>query len=526
MNRFKKYDYLIVFIVSLIVCFSFIGLYPIYILDEAKNSEAAREMFASGNWIVPFFNDSLRTDKPPLHYYFMMLGYKLFGVNAFGARFFSGIFGALTFLVTYYHVKLFRSFREAVVVFTVLCSSLFFVQEFHLAVPDPYLIFFISTTLFCFYNFYISGDKKLLFFMYGCIGLGVLSKGPIAMLLPGLIILIFLITKKDFTLKRILRFRPFLGLLFVLLVALPWYYAVHKATDGAWTKGFFLDHNINRFSSEKEGHGGLFIVTPLFVILGTLPFSVFIIQAFKNAWIVRKNDSFLFFSFVVSSVIILFFTISSTKLPNYPMPAYPFIAIIIGNYLYNLYDKKTYNKFTKWSLIALLAVSLILLIGGFTALSIEKQFFDIRFVSLFFIVLVVSSILGLYYFNKKELKKSFLSISVGWILFGFVLFGFIYPKLTEKSPVTLSLNLIDSQDDIIAYRRFDSAFPINFNRTFTVVSSVKEIEEYLTKNDKAIIITNERKIDTLLNVRDLELVLKQKALFENHTTHIFKKKVR
>ena len=71
-----------------LVSFTFINAYPISILDEAKNAEAAREMLSSGNFLVPFFNGELRTDKPPLHYYFMILGYKLFGVTALGARFF------------------------------------------------------------------------------------------------------------------------------------------------------------------------------------------------------------------------------------------------------------------------------------------------------------------------------------------------------------------------------------------------------------------------------------------------------
>ena len=92
MKSWLKYDVWIVFCIGLLVSTSFIGLYPIYILDEARNSEAAREMLASGNYIVPFFNGQLRTDKPPLHYFFMIIGYKLFGVNALGARFFSGFF--------------------------------------------------------------------------------------------------------------------------------------------------------------------------------------------------------------------------------------------------------------------------------------------------------------------------------------------------------------------------------------------------------------------------------------------------
>ena len=69
-------------------------------VDEARNSECAREMSELGELVVPSFNYELRTDNPPLHYYFMMLSYEIFGVNEFAARFFSSIFGALTILLT------------------------------------------------------------------------------------------------------------------------------------------------------------------------------------------------------------------------------------------------------------------------------------------------------------------------------------------------------------------------------------------------------------------------------------------
>src|SRR5690606_33466479 len=90
-----------------------------------------------------------------------------------------------------------------------LCSAIFFVQEFHLAVPDPYLIFFVSFALFNFYDFYHirrlseveARNSNLIFrknylswlLFYTSLGLGVLAKGPVAIALPGLIILVFLI---------------------------------------------------------------------------------------------------------------------------------------------------------------------------------------------------------------------------------------------------------------------------------------------------------------------------------------------
>ncbi|RIV43287.1 ArnT family glycosyltransferase [Flagellimonas pelagia] len=519
----KKYDSLLVFLFGLLMCTSFIGLYPIYILDEARNSEAAREMLVSDNYIVPFFNGQLRTDKPPLHYFFMVLGYKIFGVNAFGARFFSGCFGALTLLMTYWSVKRWFHPLVAKITVAVLMSSLFFVQEFHLAVPDPYLIFFVTLSLFSFYGFYKTQRISWLLPFYGGMALGILTKGPIAIVLPGLVIPIFLWMQKEFNLRNVLKLKPFLGLLLIILIAGPWYYLVHLNTEGAWTKGFFLDHNLSRFGSEKEGHGGLFLITPLYVLLGMLPFSVFLVQGFVRAWKVRKTNDFVLFSFLVSAITIVFFSISSTKLPNYPMPSYPFVAILIAFYLYQTYLEGKRTLALGLSLLFLMLIGILLPIGGWIGLSMEKSLFNLRYVSLFLILASITSLASSYFYLSGRFKTTFRLIAGGWIMMGLFLFGFIYPSLTQHSPVSKALEQLPSNADMVAFKRFDSAFPINFQRTFPVLDSLEEIHAYLKEHPDAFIITNTRKREDLQQLESLHLVMEQKALFENHITRIYTK---
>ena len=138
-----------------LVSFTFLNAYPISILDEAKNAEAAREMWVSGNYWVPTFNGELRTDKPPLHYYFMLLGFKLFGTTVLGARFFSAVMGFVMLLATFGFARRHLGETVAKTTLLILVGSFFFMQEFHLAVPDPYLIAFVTLGLFSFYHFYL-----------------------------------------------------------------------------------------------------------------------------------------------------------------------------------------------------------------------------------------------------------------------------------------------------------------------------------------------------------------------------------
>ncbi len=147
-QTYKNTYFWILFVALCAILLVRLGATPIYILDEVKNAQCAREMLQRGDLIVPTFNGELRVDKPPLHYFFMMASYKIFGVNEFAARFFSVIMGLLTILVTYKFTKrLFNPFA-AFCACLVLATSTQFLFEFRLSVPDPYLIFFITLALF------------------------------------------------------------------------------------------------------------------------------------------------------------------------------------------------------------------------------------------------------------------------------------------------------------------------------------------------------------------------------------------
>lgn len=514
-----------VFSLSFFCCIAFNWSYPIYILDEARNAEAAREMIANGNFIVPYFNGVLRTDKPVLHYYFMSLAYQLFGVNAFAARFFSALFGAFTYTCTFYFTKRFVSLRVALIGFIVLLSALFFVQEFHLSVPDPYLIFFTCFGLFSLYTLFLSNNWKWFFLAFISLGFGVLSKGPIALVLPGLSVFTYLVYSKQFTLKNILIFRPLLGVLLVALIAVPWFYSVHIATDGLWSEGFFLDHNLNRFNNGKEGHGGLFLLTWLFVLLGLLPFSIFLIPSLYNLLKSKDKTSIAVFSAMVGVVTLIFFSVASTKLPNYTMPCYPFLSLVIAVYLDKVHQNISYYKRTmQIGLIVLLVISLLLPLGGFIALSLERELLVYRWYALLLCILPIGSILALYFFKKNQIKKSFFFLASSWVVMGFLLFGIIYPKLTLETPTEKVKVKFGEVSNFVVLRRFDSAFPFNFKTTFEVVETLEELELFIQRNPNYYILTNIGDKDLLSELnKSYQLQLEQKALFENHTTRVYKK---
>ena len=273
-------------------------------------------------------------------------------------------------------------------------------HEFRLAVPDPYLITFIALSLFSFFEYFKKKKIKFLILFYFFVALGSLTKGPVAILLPGLSVGLFLLLKKQ--LKNVFSYYPILGIVGVLLVTSPWYINVHLLTNGEWTKGFFIEHNLNRFGSEMEGHGGIFLITFGYVLLGLLPFSFFIPQALINSYKERKNNLILFCS-CITLVFVLFFCISSTKLPNYTMPCYPFLIILFSNF----FDKKLNFGFKKSdiiSIVLLFVISVTLPILIYFLLFNDSDLNQFRYLSLLFIPTAIGSVLGLLMFLKEMLE--------------------------------------------------------------------------------------------------------------------------
>ena len=360
--------------------------------------------------------------------------------------------------------------------------------------------------------------------MYVAFALGTLTKGPIAVALPGLICLLFLITTKSLTIKNILSFQPVMGILIFTTIAFPWYLWVHIETGGVWTRGFFLDHNLNRFGNKMEGHGGIFFITWVFVLLGLMPFSFFCIQAFTRVFAERTSNSVLWFSGIVSLVFIIFFSISGTKLPNYTMPCYPFLALIIANGLMRFYreERKKWDITLVVMLIMLLAIALPI-VGKF-ALQQEKELLPVSDVAFWLLPTSLIIVLGAVFYVRSKYKQSFVTISLGWMILIPMLFLVIYPKLTQQSPVEKARMILKQDHKIAAYQRFDAAFPVNFKKTFEVYTTKEEVASFFNRFPNGYLITNDRNVNTLTENKELIMIFEGKALFESHITRIFRKK--
>ncbi|MGQ7869854.1 ArnT family glycosyltransferase [Sunxiuqinia sp. sy24] len=507
-----------IFLFALVIYLSNLGASSIYILDEAKNSTCAAEMFERGDVIVPTFNQELRTDKPPLHYFFMMLSYAIFGVNAFAARFFSAVFGALTILITFLFVRRFHSEKAALWSSFVLLSSIHLTIQFHLAVPDPYLIFFFTASIYAFYA--AVKEKRFidLLLLYASIGLGTLSKGPVAIGLPGLVFLLFLILSKRFKWSEIKQLRPFMGAAIVLLIALPWYILVHLKTNGLWSAGFFLKHNLGRFSSEMEGHGGLFILTLFFVLIGLFPFSAFIIQAIKKAFANRKDD-FTLLSLVTGITIVVFFSISRTKLPNYTVPAYPFFAILLGLWLSQL---KVNESRLKGSMLGLLIFSLLLVPALYIGIKFDPALAHLNYLAFYFLPIPLGMIAAYYLFSKQQIIQSLQVVGLSTILGALCFIAIVFPKIDQENPVVKSIHLLESKE-VRYFQKFNPSFAFYLQREIEFVEA-DQFANFFNEYPDGVIISTKRKLEGVRLPNDMEVTFSSRDIMERPTTVLLTRK--
>lgn len=512
---------LIIGIASVLVFFANIWGSSIYILDEAKNATCAREMLIEGDLITPTFNYELRTDKPPLHYYFMMTAYKLFGVNEFAARFFSAICGCLTVLLTFFFTR--KLLNESVAFYSsmALLASLQVAVQFHLAVPDPYLILLINLSLFSFLTGFSLNQPKYFYLSFIAMGFAVLAKGPVAIVLPGAVVFLFLLFTKQLTWKNILYIKPFAGIALLLAICLPWYLAVHFKTGGAWTEGFFLKHNIERFSKPMEAHGGPFFLPYLFIILGLLPFSVFVVQALKNSWVNRQKP-ILVFAMIVVGVFGTFFAVSSTKLPSYPAPCFPFMAVILGAFLDSEHFKKR-NWHIKTSYYVFAVLLTAIPVGIYIALSQEKYLSHISHVAFGFVPATLVSYLTVYFYHKSNWQKSFWAMVISFWCVTLPFFYFAFPIVDRENPVVSSLNSIVSFSNttVVSYKAFNPSYSFYLKKPIEQYHSVESLKDAINKEEELFVITRHKYIKDIKEL-SAEKVFERRDLFEGTTTVVLR----
>lgn len=339
-----------------LVWFWGLGHRPLFNTDEGRYAEIPREMLVTGNWVTPRLDGLRYFEKPPLQYWATAAAYAVFGVHDWAARLWTALSSYLTLLLTIYAAVRLYGREVAWFAGAILAGSFYFGFLGHFNTLDASLAFAMSLTLFG----YLLGQRappksraelSWMLVAYGGAALAVLTKGLIGILLPGAVLVLYILLRRDW--KRLRRLRPFSGLALFFALTLPWFVAVSVQNhDFLWQ--FFMVQQFLRFLtpiSHRPGPWWYFL--PL-LVLAVLPWLYSFARGLAaNTRDVAQRASFnpAAFLWLWTVFIVVFFSISHSKLPSYILPVIPACAVLAA-----LYAVRLRGHWAAWSLCVLAGV--------------------------------------------------------------------------------------------------------------------------------------------------------------------------
>jgi 4-amino-4-deoxy-L-arabinose transferase-like glycosyltransferase len=292
-----------------------LGAVPLYDLDEGAFTEATREMLESGNFITPHRDGEPRYDKPVLIYWLQAASVSVVGFNEFGLRLPSAIAATLWLAALWGFARQRLDAETATVAALVMAFGLQVAIIGKAAVADAVLNLFIALSFFDIYRYLEAPRRALLLRVYLWLGLGFLTKGPVAVFFPLLVSLAYCVSYGRLKDWLAAVFAP-RGWLVFLLVAGPWYLAIYLDDGSGFFRSFFLDHNVGRYGGVKHGHAGFPGYYLVMLPLVLLPFTGWFLRLLPMArrlW-ADPLDRFLVLWFLA---VFVTFSFSDTKLPHY-----------------------------------------------------------------------------------------------------------------------------------------------------------------------------------------------------------------
>jgi 4-amino-4-deoxy-L-arabinose transferase-like glycosyltransferase len=348
-------------LVILTAFFLFYGLVPIFGgdalglvgADEPRYAQIAREMLARHDFITPILYGHPWLEKPALYYWRAMFSFREFGVHDWSARLPSASFAFVLVTLIFLHIRRFRPGGQLdAALITASCAGILgFARG---ASTDMQLAAPFCIGMLGWYAWYETDSKFWLFDLYFFVGAATLAKGPVAPFMALAIIVTFAALRREWSLLRRSIWVP--GIVLYLAMVLPWFIAVQHRNPQFFNV-FFLEHNLERFATNRFQHEQPFWYYLPIMLLALTPWAVIAMTAFSDAvresfaeWRARRakfhyvghtraGDAFPEFLVLWALFPILFFSLSKSKLPGYVLPALPPLTILTGDYLNRIRDR-------------------------------------------------------------------------------------------------------------------------------------------------------------------------------------------
>ncbi|MGE8599063.1 MAG: ArnT family glycosyltransferase [Acinetobacter calcoaceticus] len=374
---------------------------PLSVPDEGRYGDISRSMFESGDWLIPRINSLPFMHKPPLLHWLSSIFMELFGMHIWVLRLVPVLAATLMLVSLFLFVRKHISERVAQLTAIILGTNLLFFGSSEYINHDLLLASWITVSVLCFVDFTISARKSILFLGYFAGAAAFLSKGLIGVLIPGMILLPWLLYTKQW--KKIPPLlNPFAILLFILLVS-PWLYAVQLKYP-QFLHYFFIDQQFSRFSSKEFNNKQPWFFYLLILFVSCLPWifsSRF--QSVKTVFQNYKQSTLLALLIWWFISVTVFFSIPPSKLAGYILPAVPPLAVFLALVINQVIESDYKTKLQVWGL----PIFIILVGIGITAtphfIRAHQPFFQNQAIFIYTIgALLIVLPLALFWLYKNQ----------------------------------------------------------------------------------------------------------------------------
>ncbi|MDE2260049.1 MAG: glycosyltransferase family 39 protein [Betaproteobacteria bacterium] len=299
--------------------------------DEGRYAEIAREMAVSGDWITPRLNGIPYFEKPPLQYWATAESIQLLGPTALAARLWTALMGLLGVWVVWRTGDRLFGHGSGKWAALVLISSLYYAVLGHINSLDMGVSVWMTLSVCAFLLAQVE-DRRWMMLAWAGTAAAVLSKGLMALAIPGGALILYFLWTRDTSPWR--RLDPIRGVLIFLALGAPWF-LLCGTQHPEFFHFFFIHEHFERFTSTVHNRAEPFWYFIPILLAGLLPWTGLLytsvirpLRGFHSRTFSPQRFLALYALFVL-----LFFSLSESKLPSYILPAFPAVALLMGRTL-------------------------------------------------------------------------------------------------------------------------------------------------------------------------------------------------
>lgn len=476
----------LVFLLSALLTLPWIGMGNFYTRGEPREALVAVAMLEQGNFILPFFQGEFAFKPPMLHWLVALFSLPQGYVSEMTARLPSAL-ACIVMCCAFYSFVSRRFSPSRSFYASLILMSCFEVHRAAMTCRvDMVLTMFVVLAFLALYRWYEKGYKGMPWLASLAISGAILTKGPIGAILPCFALFVFMLFYREKWSRIILS----LVKVSVLSVIIPlvWYVAAYRQGGDVFMR-LVMEENFGRFLGKMsyESHEHSFLINFAMIASGMLPWSLLVVLGIvtakwgklksgkkwvKEQWLrFRAANPMIVFSVVAAVCVFVFYCIPASKRSVYLLPMYPFMSLLVANYMVDLYMER--KKIVKIYAVFLAVVSLLyialLYAVHFADLSIlgtsrgarrliaqmtALQTTDIGF--LYIVLTLLPTIVAVAVLaGVRHWKNVLFGVAGLWMLVTLTLDGLLLPAIKNSVPdyqFTQSVAMFQPEGNIYFYR--------------------------------------------------------------------------